>query len=814
MHSPRLSFGPTRPPEPQRRDTSRPGLLALLAATLVSTAAAAEESHLVVEGMLRDQSGVPIDDGGNPFTLIFSLYATQGSASALWTESLNTIPIRKGYFQARLGSLAGSALPVTLFEANPTLWLGVKVAGQTEFQRTALETDPYAFRARSAAKADDAAAVGGFSAAAAPTAGKLLVLNGVGQVPASAVPVPTALNCSGCLTGAHVTDGSLMLGDLNRSGCNTGQVIQWNGSQFACAGPFVTSVTAGTGLSGGTISGSGTIALLPPSVTALGGVLAKTCGPGEVATGIAATGTLSCAPARTYVAGEGLTLDVSSSAFAIDPTVVPRLGTSNTFAHINTFKGPWMILGPSGSGPGETTGLRFRELAAQGPETVGFKAPDNVTQEVTWTLPAADGTSGQLLGTDGTGKLGWKTPPGLSWTSVTSGGVSAGSNVGYIAQSDAVPIVVTLPASPAVGDIVRVTGAGAAGWKVVQNAGQSIQTLTLDGVVPGSFWLATNVYANWYAITSSSDGTKLAAVAYGGKIHTSSDSGQTWAARDSDRFWSDIASSADGSKLVATVYFGFIYTSTDSGQTWTPRPAPGSRAWKKVTSSADGTKLMAVPDSGFVYTSSDSGQNWTARLSDANRNWSSAASSADGTTLLIGESSAMTGTSGVWLSSNSGVDWTVSMYGSSWTGLATSGDGTMHAAVSYASFTSAGLWSFTGGFWTQRLGQGFLRDVASSADGSRLLVAEETGRLRVSADSGLTWQVRDINRNWWGVASSADGSKLAAVVNGGYIYISKVATSPGAAGGLLGLAGAAVELQYAGQGRFVPISRSGSVTPF
>lgn len=43
---------------------------------------------------------------------------------------------------------------------------------------------------------------------------------------------------------------------------------------------------------------------------------------------------------------------------------------------------------------------------------VAFQAPATVTSNVTWTLPAADGTSGQVLGTDGSGTLSWTTPSG------------------------------------------------------------------------------------------------------------------------------------------------------------------------------------------------------------------------------------------------------------------------------------------------------------------------------------------------------------------------------------------------------------------
>jgi hypothetical protein len=41
---------------------------------------------------------------------------------------------------------------------------------------------------------------------------------------------------------------------------------------------------------------------------------------------------------------------------------------------------------------------------------VGFKAPDTVSANNIWTLPAADGSAGQTLSTDGSGALAWSTP--------------------------------------------------------------------------------------------------------------------------------------------------------------------------------------------------------------------------------------------------------------------------------------------------------------------------------------------------------------------------------------------------------------------
>jgi hypothetical protein len=69
--------------------------------------------------------------------------------------------------------------------------------------------------------------------------------------------------------------------------------------------------------------------------------------------------------------------------------------------------------------------------------------------------------------------------------------------------------------------------------------------------------------------------------------------------------------------------------------------------------------------------------------------------------------------------------------------------------------------------WTAHDSVRFWDAVASSADGSKLVAAEQGGQLYTSIDSGLSWTARDSARNWWSVASSADGSKLVASVEAG-----------------------------------------------
>ena len=52
--------------------------------------------------------------------------------------------------------------------------------------------------------------------------------------------------------------------------------------------------------------------------------------------------------------------------------------------------------------------VRFAD--ADSSNWVAFQAPATVTSNVTWTLPAADGTVDQVLKTDGSGALGWASP--------------------------------------------------------------------------------------------------------------------------------------------------------------------------------------------------------------------------------------------------------------------------------------------------------------------------------------------------------------------------------------------------------------------
>ena len=64
-------------------------------------------------------------------------------------------------------------------------------------------------------------------------------------------------------------------------------------------------------------------------------------------------------------------------------------------------------------GTASATGeIRLAEDTDNGTNYVGLKAPTSISADISWTLPAADGTSGQFLSTNGSGVLAWSSPAG------------------------------------------------------------------------------------------------------------------------------------------------------------------------------------------------------------------------------------------------------------------------------------------------------------------------------------------------------------------------------------------------------------------
>jgi hypothetical protein len=78
--------------------------------------------------------------------------------------------------------------------------------------------------------------------------------------------------------------------------------------------------------------------------------------------------------------------------------------------------------------------LRFAD--ADSSNYVAFKSPTTVGTNVTWTLPGADGTSAQVLSTNGSGTLSWVTQSGGGGGSPNLDGGIPSSNYGGITAID------------------------------------------------------------------------------------------------------------------------------------------------------------------------------------------------------------------------------------------------------------------------------------------------------------------------------------------------------------------------------------------
>ena len=121
------------------------------------------------------------------------------------------------------------------------------------------------------------------------------------------------------------------------------------------------------------------------------------------------SGTLSVGQASA--SGSGYLSSADFLAFANKQSLILPTTTLDT-GSLTTSSQNGLELKPESGSPGKTGELRFGELSGNGSNYVGFKAPSNIVSNRIWTLPADDGSSGQVLTTNGSGILSWGTVSG------------------------------------------------------------------------------------------------------------------------------------------------------------------------------------------------------------------------------------------------------------------------------------------------------------------------------------------------------------------------------------------------------------------
>ena len=164
------------------------------------------------QGYLTSPSGAAISAN---LPMVFKIYNVASLGAALHSEP-QTVAVTNGIFNVLLGTGAVLSLP---FDA--AYYLGVTVGADAELSpRQPLAASPYSIRAASA----------------------------------------EGLAANAIVPGSQIADASVTAAKLASNGCTGGQVLQYNGSAWVCASPAassggtVTSITAGSGLIGGTIT--------------------------------------------------------------------------------------------------------------------------------------------------------------------------------------------------------------------------------------------------------------------------------------------------------------------------------------------------------------------------------------------------------------------------------------------------------------------------------------------------------------------------------------------------------------------------------
>ncbi|HUC84880.1 MAG TPA: hypothetical protein VL970_06790, partial [Candidatus Acidoferrales bacterium] len=237
--------------------------------------------------------------------------------------------------------------------------------------------------------------------------------------------------------------------------------------------------------------------------------------------------------------------------------------------------------------------------------------------------------------------------------------------------------------------------------------------------------------------------------------------GWTLTGAPTNNYWTSIGASADGTRLAAMAGSA-CYTSTNSGLTWSTNPFITFENGTLLAASADGLRLVAATaNSGEIDVSTNGGRAWQKSTNYAEAAWQSIASSADGRKLILTEAGAL-----VRASTNSGITWfrLVSMPndGSAPEYAAMSADGNSLAISGFGYLFSTTNFGAT---WTTNILTTPCRQMAVSADGTKLVTAPYGGNIYTSTNSGATWiqQTNSPDLLWWSCASSADGTKLAAV---------------------------------------------------
>jgi len=217
-------------------------------------------------------------------------------------------------------------------------------------------------------------------------------------------------------------------------------------------------------------------------------------------TNVTVTGTWPNQTINSTASGTGDVVGPASStdnAFARFDSTTGKLLQNSTGATLSdtgaaVFTGALDVLGNSTAG----SNLKLYEDTDNGTNYVSFKAPDTIAANVTWTLPAADGTSAQVLQTNGSGVLSFATvsgggSPGGSTTQVQYNNAGAFGGISGVTTDGT-----RMTASTTIGVGAATPSTSGAGITFPATASDSTSANTLDDYEEGTWSPNVGTFTN------------------------------------------------------------------------------------------------------------------------------------------------------------------------------------------------------------------------------------------------------------------------------------------------------------------------------
>lgn len=420
----------------------------------------------------------------------------------------------------------------------------------------------------------------------------------------------------------------------------------------------------------------------------------------------------------------------------------------------------------------QNKGATWQDITSKVPEVNGHNWDNAPNQVVSMSA------NGQVIAVSAKGGLVMSTDGGTTWSTMSnfpSGGFTLGMS------SDGTKLATTD------GNYIYTSTNGGSSW--TQQAGSGSASV---GTAPGYTEVTMSGDGSHVMANGNFYNTTTGAYTPTG-IYYSSDGGVTWARNTSLGTAEAIGIQISANGLVAitgtytpsTYRHGQEYMTTNGGATWAAMPSTGVTYTDSgsiaIYLSADGTSIQLYNTYGNTeYTTANQGTSWTSQAIRTSLYIGTChgGASADLTTVVSCD-----GYSNIELSTDSGKTWNVALLqgGSYWGGMATSSDGSKMLLTD----TSGNVYvsSNAGKTWQYALivsalnssSSGSLTGAAMSSDGTHMVVAgSSSDYLYFSNDGGATWTENTavgVN-NWYSVAISSDGTKIAAITTSGEVAIS------------------------------------------